>query len=58
MTFPQSADSEAWQAARDELARKLDQIGTHPPKPVTDIPEPYAERYFNMMPFEQGSADQ
>ena len=48
---PASADSEAWQAARDELARKLDQIGTHPPKPVTDIPEPYAERYFNMMPF-------
>jgi hypothetical protein len=43
----------AWQAARDELAAKLDQIGTHPPKRVIDIPESYAERYFNMMPFDK-----
>jgi hypothetical protein len=42
-----------WRAAREELARKLDQIGTHPPKPVSDVPEPYAERYFNMMPFDK-----
>jgi hypothetical protein len=44
---------QAWHAARDELARRLDQIGTHPPKSVVDIPEPYAERYFNMMPFDE-----
>ena len=25
----------------------------HPPKRVIDIPEPYAERYFNMMPFDK-----
>jgi hypothetical protein len=43
----------AWQAARDELAAKLDQIGMHPPKRVIDIPESYAERYFNMMPFDK-----
>ena len=48
---PPQLGADAWQAARDELARKLDQIGTHPPKLVSDIPEPYAERYFNMMPF-------
>lgn len=43
----------AWRAAREELARKLDQIGTHQPKRVIDIPEPYAERYFNLMPFDK-----
>jgi hypothetical protein len=50
---PKQIGTGAWRAAREELARKLDQIGTHPPKLVTDIPEPYAERYFNMMPFEK-----
>jgi hypothetical protein len=50
---PKQIGTGAWRAAREELARKLDQIGTHPPKLVTDIPEPYAERYFNMMPFDK-----
>jgi hypothetical protein len=50
---PAAIGPEAWQAARAELARKLDQIGTHPPKRVTDIPEPYVERYFEMMPFDK-----
>jgi hypothetical protein len=50
---PASIGTEAWQAARSELAGKLDQIGLHPPKRVIDIPEPYVERYFNMMPFDK-----
>jgi hypothetical protein len=50
---PQQIGTGAWRAAREELARKLDQIGTHPPKRVIDIPELYAERYFNMMPFDK-----
>jgi hypothetical protein len=50
---PAQIGVEAWRAARGELARKLGQIGIHPPKLVTDIPEPYAERYFNMMPFDK-----
>ncbi len=50
---PELIGREIWLDARSELAVKLDQIGMHPPKPVTDIPEPYAERYFNMMPFDQ-----
>ena len=50
---PKAIGTGAWRAAREELALKLDQIGTHPPKRVTDIPEPYAERYFNMMPFDK-----
>jgi hypothetical protein len=49
--IPAQVSAEEWRAGRDELARKLDQIGTHPPKMVQDIPEPYAERYFNLMPF-------
>lgn len=43
----------AWHRARDELASKLGQAGMHPPKLVTDIPEPYVERYFNLMPFDK-----
>ncbi len=48
---PPSLGHGKWRDARSELARKLDQIGTHPPKRVIDIPEPYAERYFDLMPF-------
>jgi hypothetical protein len=43
----------AWQQNRDELARHLDQIGLHPPKYAKDIPEPYAERYFAIMPIHE-----
>jgi hypothetical protein len=50
---PAPIGADAWQTTREELARKLDQIGTHPPKSVSDIPEPYVERYFNMMPFDK-----
>jgi hypothetical protein len=50
---PAALDAEAWDAARQELALKLEQVGLHPPKRVIDIPEPYAERYFNLMPFDK-----
>lgn len=48
---PEPIGGDAWVRARGELARKLDQIGTHPPKAVTDIPESYVAHYFDMMPF-------
>jgi hypothetical protein len=51
--IPPELGDATWSEARAELARKLDQIGTHPPKRVIDIPEVYAERYFNMMPFDK-----
>lgn len=51
--IPKAIEPHAWQAAREELAVKLDQVGLHPPKRVIDIPEPYAERYFKMMPFDE-----
>lgn len=50
---PAQIDSDVWQQLRDELSRKLDQLSMHAPKLVTDIPEPYAERYFNLMPFDK-----
>jgi hypothetical protein len=50
--YPQPAaiDEAAWQAARADLALRLDRIGAHPVKPVKDIPEPIAEPYFALMP--------
>jgi hypothetical protein len=50
---PPQIGAGAWRGCREELARRLDQIGLHPPKSVSDIPEPYVERYFGMMPFDQ-----
>jgi hypothetical protein len=50
---PAALGADVWQACREELARRLDQIGLHPPKSVSDIPEPYVERYFGMMPFDK-----
>jgi hypothetical protein len=50
---PTLLDAEAWSEARHELALRLDQVGLHPPKRVIDIPEPYAERYFHLMPFDK-----
>lgn len=39
-----------WQDARAELAHRLNLIGAHAVKPVKDIPEPYAQAYFDLMP--------
>jgi hypothetical protein len=39
-----------WRAAREDLARRLNAVGLHPPKPVKDIPEPYAQAYWALMP--------
>jgi hypothetical protein len=50
---PAQLGTHAWSEARTELVRKLEHIGLHPPKRVIDIPEPYVERYFHMMPFER-----
>jgi hypothetical protein len=47
---PVSLGRAAWVDARVDLARRLDLIGLHPPKPVKDIPIPFAELYFGMMP--------
>ena len=42
-----------WGEARAELARRLKQIGLHPVKPAKDIPEPFAQTYFDLMPIHE-----
>ncbi len=47
---PPELDEATWRQGREELQRWLAQIGTHPVKPVKDIPESFVERYFALMP--------
>jgi hypothetical protein len=42
-----------WRDIRHELARRLAGIGLHAPKPAKDIPEPFAEPYFALMPIHE-----
>ncbi len=53
--YPRHAEltEEEWMQGRRELALHLERLSTHPPKRVIDIPEPFAERYFDMMPFDK-----
>jgi hypothetical protein len=50
---PDSIGPDAWRAMRDELEHHLDLVGGHAPKRVIYIPEPLAERYFNLMPIHE-----
>jgi hypothetical protein len=47
---PALLGEETWQARRAELDRTLAQIALHPPKRAKDVAEPYAARYFDLMP--------
>jgi hypothetical protein len=47
---PASLGEQTWRDARTELARRLQQIGLHPPKRAKDVPEPFARAYFDLMP--------
>jgi hypothetical protein len=50
---PEALGPEAWGKLRDELERHLDLVGGHAPKRVIYIPEPLAEKYFNLMPIHE-----
>lgn len=50
---PDELTEEEWNAGRSDLLLHLERISTHPPKRVIDIPVPFAERYFEMMPFDK-----
>jgi hypothetical protein len=50
---PVPFDARAWSELRGELARRLQLIGLHPPKQAMDIPVPFAETYFNLMPIHE-----
>jgi hypothetical protein len=47
---PEPLGETTWREARTELARRLQLVGLHPPKRAMDIPEPWAQTYFNLMP--------
>ena len=54
---PPSLGAAGWSEARAELARRLALIGMHPPKFAKDIPEPFAESYFSLMPIHKSLRD-
>lgn len=47
---PAALDEAEWRGLRADLAASLDRIALHPPKRAIDIPEPFAEKYFDLMP--------
>jgi hypothetical protein len=50
---PEPIGAPPWAHERIELTRRLEQIGLHPPKPVKDIPVPFAQTYFDLMPIHE-----
>jgi hypothetical protein len=50
---PPPLGSAAWENARADLKRRLDQVGLHPPKFVKDVPVPLADAYFALMPIHE-----
>lgn len=47
---PAAIDPAAWEETRATLANRLDLIGVHGVKAAKDVPEPYAQAYFDLMP--------
>ncbi len=43
----------AWSEARRDLAQRVDRAGFRAPKLVKDIPEPFAQAYFALMPIHE-----
>lgn len=50
---PAALGSDEWRNLRAELARRLQLIGLHPPKRIIDIPEQWAQAYFDLMPIHE-----
>jgi hypothetical protein len=50
---PPQIGGPAWRAMRQELAHRLDLIGTHAPKWAKDVAEPYVQAYFDGMPIHE-----
>ncbi len=50
---PEALGKEDWLALRADLERRLRLINLHPVKRALDIPEPYAQLYFDLMPIHE-----
>ncbi len=49
---PAPLTAREWAEAREELARRLQHVGLHPPKRAFQIPTPLADAYFSLMPID------
>jgi len=47
---PSRLDATEWPGLRQELVQRLSAVSLHPPKPAKDIPEPFIQRYVDLMP--------
>jgi hypothetical protein len=50
---PAPLGEQTWREMRVELVRRLQLIGLHPPKRAMDIPEPFAQAYWDLMPIHE-----
>jgi len=50
---PAPLGAPTWSTLRVELERRLKLIGLHPPKRAMDIPEQWAQTYFDLMPIHE-----
>jgi hypothetical protein len=50
---PAALSEHEWHEQRAELARRLQLIGLHSPKLAMDIPEQWAQAYFDLMPIHE-----
>lgn len=50
---PPELDAQTWTKLRADLERHLTQMSLHPPKWAKDIPEPFWQRYFDLMPIHE-----
>ena len=50
---PTALGAAEWRDRRAELVHRLQLVGLHPPKRVIDIPEQWAQTYFDMMPIHE-----
>jgi len=52
-SVPAVLGADTWFQLREELAHNLDLIGIHAVKAAKDVPIPFAERYFQLMPIHE-----
>lgn len=52
-SVPAALGEQAWRSERDELARRLQLTGMHPPKRAIDVPEQWTQAYFDLMPIHE-----
>lgn len=52
-SVPAELGEDVWRDLRVDLERRLKGIVLHPPKRAMDIPEPFAQLYFDLMPIHE-----